>query len=176
MYTVVSGSHLYGTNTNNSDYDIRGFKIPTLEELCNLFNNNIQVEQTISVDNQDLIIHSFPHFYKSLIKGNTQSLELLFVPEDKIIHNHPVGEILRKHRHMFITRKCFYHLRGFLMSEYRKAYCVEMKIRGENENNLPYYIQSICSSLGLSTEECIRCAQEIWDSIHNNNNYSVTSV
>lgn len=31
-------------------------------------------------------------------------------------------------------------------------------------------------NINLSTEECIRCAQEIWDSIHNNNNYSVTSV
>lgn len=85
---IKFGSHLYGTNTENSDTDYKGIYLPTAKEIClNSYKKTIctirpkQVGERNTKDDTDVEFFSLDQFMKLLCEGQTIALDMLFSPE-----------------------------------------------------------------------------------------------
>lgn len=84
---IKFGSHLYGTNTENSDTDYKGIYLPTAKEIClNSYKKTIcivrpkQVGERNMKDDIDVEFFSLDQFMKLLCEGQTVALDMLFSP------------------------------------------------------------------------------------------------
>lgn len=121
-FLAITGSRLYGTFRTEediivSDTDKRGFVVPPREYLLSVKN----FEQADLPDEEDTVIYSLNKFFSMLIKGNMQILELLFVPQDKILASSSVSDAVLLNRDLFIGKQYFASIMGFSYSEWRKA-------------------------------------------------------
>lgn len=90
---VKFGSHLYGTNTENSDLDFKGIYLPTAREIV-LGNYSKTITTTRpkqqfernNKDDVDIEIFSLDRFLDLLVQGQTVALDLLFAPTSSITY------------------------------------------------------------------------------------------
>lgn len=131
---IVTGSRLYGTERYDeqgncvSDTDLRAVVVPPWEYMTVLRKD---FEQRDGEDTEDHLFYSLDFFVKQLLNSNPQFLEILFVPDDKIVRQTTVAKELLGLRDAFVNKKFYKRLVGFAYSEYRKA-CGE-KLKFEKE-------------------------------------------
>lgn len=83
LYLTVFGSHLYGTNTENSDKDYKGIFLPSIKScLFNKQSNSYSVstgsnEGKNSSKDCDIQFWSLQYWLKLLEKGDTNAIDLL---------------------------------------------------------------------------------------------------
>lgn len=87
---IKFGSHLYGTETENSDLDFKAIYLPTAREIClNSYKRTISTtrsKQTFERNTKndvDVEILSLDRFLELLAEGQTMALDMLFSPEFK---------------------------------------------------------------------------------------------
>ena len=86
VYLTKFGSHLYGTDTENSDTDYKGIFVPSKEQ-CYLGSTSSNIDLS-SGDNKekntkedvDIALWSIQYFLKLVSKGETNALDLLYSP------------------------------------------------------------------------------------------------
>ncbi len=88
IFLCKFGSHLYGTNTEESDQDYKGVFLPTIGE-CILGNapksfsfKSNKEEGKNSKEDTDIELYSLQYYLKLLQKGDTGALDMLHVPLD----------------------------------------------------------------------------------------------
>ena len=113
----ISGSRLYGTYTENSDIDYRGFTIPPFDYLVGIRT----FDQGELEGYEDAVVHSLQQFIKLLLKGDPQVTELMFVPEDKVVNADSVARKILDNKDVFLSQAIRRRLMGFSYSEHRKA-------------------------------------------------------
>lgn len=113
---VMAGSRLYGTNTQLSDYDYRGFTVPPFEYLIGLskFEHHI-------IRIPDTIIYSLKRFFELLISGDPGVYEILFAPESNIVERTSIGETILRNRDLFACKRFARRISGYAQSEWRKV-------------------------------------------------------
>lgn len=91
---IKFGSHLYGTNTENSDTDYKGIYLPTAKEIClNSYQKTIcstrskQIGERNTKDDVDIEFFSLDRFLQLLCQGQTVALDMLFSPDFKSSNN-----------------------------------------------------------------------------------------
>lgn len=130
VYTVISGSQLYGISTPDSDFDIHGVTLP-LKEL--MFPTLIQGWNSFKIwegyqkhhilydmKEYDVNLYSLPKFVKLAYENNPNILELLFAPNDVVLYGTPIGQIFRDNRKLFLSKECFHKQRGYAQSNLHK--------------------------------------------------------
>lgn len=125
LYEYVRGSHLYATNVATSDEDQGGIYIMPNETLVGL---KLDYQNEIKDASNDRCIWELGRFLELALSSNPTVLEALFVPDDKVIYEHPVIKELRSHRDEFITKKCFKPFGGYAESQIQKAQGQNKKI------------------------------------------------
>jgi hypothetical protein len=87
---VKFGSHLYGTDTPNSDLDLKAIYLPTAEEIClHSYKKTIttsrpkQQYERNHKDDVDIEIFSLDRFLELLVQGQTVALDFLFADGDR---------------------------------------------------------------------------------------------
>jgi predicted nucleotidyltransferase len=81
LFATVSGAHLYGFPSPNSDWDLRGVHVLPAEQVVSLMSLEETIE--ISRDNEielDLVTHDVRKFIKLLLRPNGYVLEQLLSP------------------------------------------------------------------------------------------------
>jgi predicted nucleotidyltransferase len=84
IYLTEFGSKLYGTNTENSDLDIKGIFIPCVQQVLlkkdkNRFSfDSNKTNNSNTKDDMDFELISIYKFFDLLIKGETTALDILF--------------------------------------------------------------------------------------------------
>lgn len=124
LYNTISGSHAYGLNTPQSDVDTRGV---FLLENKNLLSLNKYVQQ-VSDDTNDTIFYELNRFSDLLLNNNPNILEILYVPDDKILYKSSLFNNILKHRDDFLTKKCKDTFGGYSISQIKKARGLNKKI------------------------------------------------
>jgi hypothetical protein len=82
VFATVSGAHLYGFPSDDSDYDLRGVHVLPLRDVVGLDagRETIQVEEIRENLELDLVTHDARKFFGLMLKKNGYVLEQLFSP------------------------------------------------------------------------------------------------
>jgi uncharacterized protein len=119
LVTTVSGAHLYGFPSPDSDYDLRGVHVLPLPEVIGLNEGR----QTIEVSRHeaelelDLVTHDIKKFFGLLLKRNGYVLEQLYSP--LIVQTTLEHEELKAIAQGCITRYHSHHYLGFAKTQWR---------------------------------------------------------
>ena len=115
IFDCITGSHLYGTATEDSDFDYRGVCIPPLDILLNPF---IEFDQKDSgFETEDRTIYNLSKFMKLCADANPNIVELLFVPDSNIFFITEKWEKIRENKKYFLSKKAKYTFTGYAFSQ-----------------------------------------------------------
>lgn len=115
-FLCLSGSRLYGTNREDSDYDYRGFFLPPIEYIVGVRSCN-----DIDIDGADHKVYTLKRYLDLLYNGCPQSTELLFVEGDQVFRKNEIADKVLKNRDLFLSNNIYKRIAGFSYSEWRKA-------------------------------------------------------
>ncbi len=119
LFATISGAHLYGFPSADSDVDLRGVHILPLNEVIGLRDGRETVEKT-GIDEaieMDLVTHDVRKFMKLMLKRNGYVLEQLLSP--LVVHTTSEHEELKKLATRCITRHHAHHYKGFANGQWR---------------------------------------------------------
>jgi hypothetical protein len=104
------GSHLYGTDTPDSDVDYKGVYLPGKKEIllndipkCRAFSTGNHLEKN-SANDVDEEIYSLHYFLKLACDGQTVAIDMLHAPEHMLIESSAVWRAIVSQRHRFYTK------------------------------------------------------------------------
>ena len=118
LFATVSGAHLYGFPSPDSDYDLRGVHILPAEEVMGLFPDRDTIEISKKEDIElDLVTHDIQKFFGLLLKANGYVLEQLYSP--LVVHTTPEHEELKSIAKNCVTRHHSHHYFGFAEDQWR---------------------------------------------------------
>lgn len=119
IFEGMAGSHLYGTNTIDSDVDTRGVVVPPMNVLLDPFNE-FNVKDSFDGGEDDRALYSIKKFFKLCADNNPNVLELLFVPPDKTTISSPYWEKIVENRHLFLSKNIKHRFLGYAFSQLEK--------------------------------------------------------
>lgn len=118
LFATISGAHIYGFPSANSDFDLRGVHLLPLNELLGLNPPNETVEKS-GIRNGleiDLVTHDAGKFFRLLLKRNGYVLEQLLSP--LIVHSTEEFAELKDLAKGCITRYHAHHYLGFAQTQW----------------------------------------------------------
>ena len=119
VFATISGAHLYGFPSPDSDYDLRGVHLLPLDEVVGLETGPETVEKSGVHDGLeiDLVTHDARKFFGLLLKKNGYVLEQVFSP--LVVHTSPEHAELKRIAGDCITRHHAHHYLGFAETQWR---------------------------------------------------------
>ncbi|MEE3717935.1 nucleotidyltransferase domain-containing protein [Tumidithrix elongata RA019] len=119
LFATISGAHLYGFPSPDSDYDLRGVHILPISEVIGLHTGQetIEVAELREDLELDLVTHDVKKFFGLLLKKNGYVLEQLYSP--LIVHSTPEHEELKAIATSCITRHHSHHYLGFAQNQWQ---------------------------------------------------------
>lgn len=118
LFATISGAHLYGFPSPDSDWDLRGAHILPLPEVLGL-NEPHETHELTRDDGKlelDLVTHDLRKFAGLLLKRNGYVLEQLLSP--LVVHTTPAHAELIALAPKLVTRHHVYHYLGFTNSQW----------------------------------------------------------
>ncbi len=119
LFATISGAHLYGFPSPDSDYDLRGAHVLPVREVVGLDagRETIEVSKVCEGLELDLVSHDVKKFFALLLKKNGYVLEQLCSP--LIVHTTPEHEELKEIAKACITRHHSHHYFGFAETQWK---------------------------------------------------------
>jgi predicted nucleotidyltransferase len=119
VFATISGAHLYGFPSADSDFDLRGVHLLPLEQVVGLNPGEETVEKSGIHDGieVDLVTHDAKKFFALMLKKNGYVLEQLLSP--LIVHTTPEHEELKAIAKDCITRHHAHHYLGFADTQWK---------------------------------------------------------
>lgn len=135
IYEYIRGSHAYGLQKpdGTSDIDTAGVYIEPIEQVLGL---GLDFQEQIADEKGDNVWYGLKKFMNLLLTSNPTVLESLFIPDDKILYEHPIMTEIKKHRDKFITKECFKPFIGYAKTQILKARGLNKKIVNPVYNRL----------------------------------------
>src|SRR5687768_13529456 len=118
LFATISGAHLYGFPSPDSDYDLRGVHLLPLEEVVGLKAGPETVEKSGVHDGLeiDLVTHDARKFFDLVLKKNGYVLEQVLSP--LVVHTTPEHAELKEIAAQCVTRHHAHHYLGFAETQY----------------------------------------------------------
>ena len=124
---VVTGSVAYGVNGTVSDWDIVGICIPTKELIFPHLAGSIpdfgeptKPFKTIQEHGifhkekeYDITIYSIVKFFDLCMNMNPNMVDILYVPDNCILHITAIGNLIRENRSIFLNKMCWHSFKGY---------------------------------------------------------------
>jgi predicted nucleotidyltransferase len=119
LFVTISGAHLYGFPSPDSDYDLRGVHLLPLEDVVGLAPGKETVEKSGMHDGLeiDLVTHDAKKFFGLLLKKNGYVMEQVFSP--LVVHTTPEYEELRAIAAECLTKHHAHHYFGFAETQWK---------------------------------------------------------
>lgn len=119
LFATISGAHLYGFPSPDSDYDLRGAHILPLEAVLGLEVRDETLEDSRVIDGleMDIVSHDVRKFFGLLLKRNGYVLEQLYSP--LVVQTTPQHARLKEIARGCITRHHSHHYFGFAETQWK---------------------------------------------------------
>lgn len=137
QYECVMGSIAYGVANDSSDYDIYGFCIPKKTMVFPHLDGEIlgfgrqkkrfdQFQQHHIYDkdalggrgrNYDFQIFNIIKYFQLLMDNNPNMIDSLFVPEECVLFQTKIGQLVRENRRIFLHKGCYHRLKGYAFQQ-----------------------------------------------------------
>ena len=119
VFATISGAHLYGFPSPDSDYDLRGCHVLPVREVVGLDVGQETIELSRDEDglDLDLVTHDVRKFCGLLLRRNGYVLEQLHSP--LVVHTTPEHEELKAIAEGCVTRHHSHHYLGFAKTQWR---------------------------------------------------------
>jgi len=119
LFATISGAHLYGFPSPNSDFDLRGAHVLPLEKIIGLEARDETVEDSRIIEGleMDIVSHDVRKFFGLLLKKNGYVLEQLYSP--LVVHTMPEHAELEMIAKGCITRHHSHHYFGFAETQWK---------------------------------------------------------
>lgn len=117
LFWTVSGAHLYGFPSVDSDVDLRGCFLAPLEDLVGLRTPTETVEPKAVLAGREVeaVSHELGKYLRLLAKSNGYVLEQILSP--LVVAGEEFLERLRPLARRCVARGCYHHYRGFLATQ-----------------------------------------------------------
>ena len=119
LFTTISGAHLYGFPSPDSDFDLRGVHILPMRDVIGLQVKNETIERTVVDDGLeiDLVTHDAHKYFTLMLKKNGYLLEQILSP--LVLHTTPEHEELKAIARKSVTRFHAHHYLGFSATQWK---------------------------------------------------------
>lgn len=117
IFECISGSRLYGLDTEESDYDYRGVCIPPMDVMLDPFQN---FEQADKFEDEDRTIYSLGKYLSLCADNNPNIVELLFVPVSHEIYSRPEWKEVVRNKDLFLSKNIKHRFTGFAVSQKKR--------------------------------------------------------
>src|SRR6266550_2653733 len=119
LFATISGAHLYGFPSPDSDFDLRGAHVLPLDAVVGLdvHDETVQDSRVIEGLEMDIVRHDVRKFFGLLLKKNGYVLEQLYSP--LVVHTTPEHAELKKIAKGCITRHHSHHYFGFAETQWK---------------------------------------------------------
>ncbi|MCS7466427.1 nucleotidyltransferase domain-containing protein [Stieleria sp. ICT_E10.1] len=119
LFATISGAHLYGFPSPDSDFDLRGVHMLPLETVVGLDEGDQTVEKEGIYDGLeiDLVTHDAEKFFRLMLKRNGYVLEQIF--SQLVVYSTPEHEELKSIARNCITRHHAHHYLGFAATQWK---------------------------------------------------------
>jgi predicted nucleotidyltransferase len=119
LFATISGAHLYGFPSPDSDYDLRGVHLLPLEQVVGLQTGPETIERSGVRDGLeiDLVTHDARKFFGLMLNKNGYVLEQVFSP--LVVHATPEHAALKEIARSCITRHHAHHYAGFAATQWK---------------------------------------------------------
>jgi hypothetical protein len=163
MKTIVKlmfDSHLYGTNTPDSDQDFKGVFLPSKEQIL-LGKIPKSIDESTKKENQlkntskdvDFETYSLHYFIYLACEGETVALDMLHAPDNMIIEKSHIWNLIVAERERFYTK----NLKAFV--GYARRQASKYGIKGSRLNDA----QKVLDALKRVNDSTNRCRLlDIW--------------
>jgi hypothetical protein len=112
IYRILHGSHLYGTNTENSDQDYKEVYVPSGRSILLQRIKEGRASGPIKAASEknkpdDIDTNSFAvtKLFSMITKGDIIGCELIFTPPQNILFKDPKYDVILQNRGIFLSRK-----------------------------------------------------------------------
>lgn len=118
LFATVSGAHLYGFPSPDSDWDLRGVHVLPWREVAGLVHGPETLETARMTDglDLDLVTHDAGKFFRLMLRKNGYVLEQLHSP--LVVVTTPEHAELRELAAGCVTRHHWQHYRGFFETQW----------------------------------------------------------
>jgi predicted nucleotidyltransferase len=119
IFATISGAHLYGFPSPDSDFDLRGVHVLPLKDVIGLRTGPETVEKSGVHDGIeiDLVTHDARKFFGLLLKKNGYVLEQVLSP--LVVHTTPEHAELKAIAAECVTRHHAHHYLGFAETQWK---------------------------------------------------------
>jgi predicted nucleotidyltransferase len=127
VYKIRSGSHLYGTNTEESDLDYLGIFVPTRDYVLGIY----RCEQVVfseknspgtknTKEDIDCTLFSLLKFIELARNNNPNIIELFFANHTAVTLCTDLGGILQDSYKLFVSKQCYHRFKGYAAGQRQK--------------------------------------------------------
>ena len=117
----ISGSRAYGSNTAQSDTDIKGVFVLPKPAFYGL-----EYMEQVNNETNDEVYYELKRFIDLLIKNNPNILELVSTSDDCVLYKDPIMNLIKPE--LFLSRLCKQTFAGYAQSQIKKAKGLNKKI------------------------------------------------
>ncbi len=151
LFVTVSGAHLYGFDSPDSDYDLRGVHYMPAKEMVGLTipRETYEVMDLDAEVEMDLVTHDAKKFFAMLLNKNGYVLEQIFSPI--VIQTTPEHEELKAIALKCITRFNHHHFKNFSKGQWQDL----RKANKPTVKKLLYAYRPVLAGIHLMTEHVI---------------------
>lgn len=119
VFATISGAHLYGFPSGDSDYDLRGVHVLPLADVVGLDvgRETVQIEEIRDGLELDLVTHDARKFFTLMLRKNGYVLEQLFSP--LVVQTSEEHDELKRIGKRCVTKHHAHHYFGFAKTEWK---------------------------------------------------------
>jgi len=141
----LGGSYAYGTETEESDIDIRGIALNRKSDLIGMTTFEQYVDS-----HTDTCIYSFNKMVALLLNCNPNVIELLGLKKEHYLYLNEIGQELLNHKDLFLSQRAIHSFGGYATAQLRRlqnALARDSYPQREKEEHIYHSVQNALYSL-----------------------------
>lgn len=138
VYEVQMGSVAYGVSQDTSDIDVYAICVPPKtvvfphltgeiegfgkqKKRFGVFQQHHIPDHNANGKEYDVCVYNIIEYFQLCMNNNPNMVDSLFVPDFCVLHSTEVGNHIRTHRKMFLSKKSWNSFKGYSFAQLHKA-------------------------------------------------------